>query len=165
MNIFNHWWLLLPLLLFIPQVRWALFGNDDDGFYGDLSWNPTGKKTWWTAVRWWGRNPCHNLCFYVIGLATNPITNIEHKFNRYGMYPKDVFAPSGFLNLTVIVYEFWLLPFISLSFGSSKFYFGWRERGNFGIKTTGLFMILPIVLVVLGGYKLFITVSAMLATF
>jgi len=46
---------------------WLLFGNDDDGIYGDLNWNPTQAKSTWIAIQWWFRNPLHNLVFYVMG--------------------------------------------------------------------------------------------------
>jgi hypothetical protein len=63
-------------------LAWALFGNEDDGIYGQY------PETRWGAVQWWLRNPAHNLTFYVMGAA-----HLDHK--RSGMWPFSVFAPGG----------------------------------------------------------------------
>jgi hypothetical protein len=51
-------------------ITWALFGNDLGGLYGerDHNWvnNGNTEKTFWTAVRWWCRNPMHNLFWHVL---------------------------------------------------------------------------------------------------
>jgi hypothetical protein len=178
-------------------LAWALFGNDDDGIYGDLNWNPTQEKTWQRAVLWWLRNPFHNALFFVLGTGHTDST-------RAGKYPADVFSPVGGWNyavttvkrysrvlsgLIVTVYfalvwslsiasykllwpsdgwhlswDDWyilaargvlllplaaftlystaagfriygFMPFVSY-IGAIKFYVGWRERGNFGVKLT-----------------------------
>lgn len=48
------WWNIPALLL------WSLFGNHDDGPYGKF------EETLWGAVKWWLRNPFHNLWFYTL---------------------------------------------------------------------------------------------------
>lgn len=113
----------------IKKVLWALFGNDEDGFYGDTSWNPEQKKSLWIAVQWWVRNPFHNLTFHVI-CPKSP-------FTREGSFPKDVFNPcgSGWNRCVITSATGKKFPFISY-IGWCKFYIGWRERGNFGIKLT-----------------------------
>lgn len=112
----------------IKKLIWALFGNDEDGVYGDMSFNPEQKKSRWIAVKWWFRNPFHNFTFHVIG--------VPRPFTSVGDCPRDVFNPQGGWNRVAHkgangkVY-----PFISYN-GKVKFYIGWRERGNFGIKFT-----------------------------
>lgn len=112
-------------------LAWALFGNEDDGPYGDLNWNPAQEQTLKRRVLWWFRNPAHNLCFYVIGVADRTDTV------RRGVFPDDVFSPVDGWNMTVtfVADGDRQLPFISY-IGWCKFYVGWRERGNFGIKLT-----------------------------
>lgn len=58
---------------------WALFGNDEDGIYGMY------PHTTWGAVRWWLRNPFHNLCFHVLNWPGGP-------FLRYQGYGWDIYA-------------------------------------------------------------------------
>lgn len=128
-------------------LLWALFGNDDDGYYGDLAWNPTRKESLIVAVLWWLRNPFHNLTFYVVGLAN------KTGWTRYGRYPKDVFAPSGGWNWCYIRYGWLWLPFISYQGSIGKFYIGWRERGNFGIKLTGKLLVIALVLLAIKFYQ------------
>jgi hypothetical protein len=51
-------------------IIWALFGNDEGGIYGenDDAWVAAGNtaRTPWTAIRWWFRNPFHNLFIHVL---------------------------------------------------------------------------------------------------
>lgn len=109
------------------RVLWALFGNDDDGPTGPPSFMPAAPP-WWRRVCWWIRNPAHNFTFYVIGIA-------GRDFFSTGDYPFDVFNPRGGWNRCERVYFGKRYPFISY-IGWCKFYFGWRERGNFGMKLT-----------------------------
>jgi hypothetical protein len=110
------------------KIIWALFGNDEDGIYGDLNWNPTQSKSAWIAIKWWFRNPLHNLFFHVL--------NVPKPFTSYGDYPTDVFSPVGGWNRVWRIgwngKEYKFISYI----GAIKFYIGWRERGNFGIKLT-----------------------------
>lgn len=79
--------------------------------------------------KWLMRNPLHNFTFYVIGVADKP-------FERVGRHPKDVFNPEGGWNLATSRHRCWRLPFISYTRGRFATYWGWRERGNFGVKLT-----------------------------
>jgi len=112
----------------MKKLLWALFGNDDDGVYGDLNWNPNQEKTIKRAILWWLRNPFHNLTFYVFG--------VPKPFTSKGDYPNDVFNPSGGWNNVLHIgadgKEYSFRSYI----GWCKFYYGWRERGNFGVKFT-----------------------------
>ncbi|MFQ5728962.1 MAG: hypothetical protein ACE5GN_01205 [Waddliaceae bacterium] len=126
---------------------WVLFGNDDDGIFGESShkpYRPNRKNNVNKAIAWWFRNPLHNFTFYAIGSAHR--TNSEFALlnvNRRGVFAfhydpisKNNFGGSG-------TSFFFALhggkPYISLRlkyannlFG--EFYLGWRQRGNFGIK-------------------------------
>ncbi len=121
----------------MKKIIWALFGNDDDGIYGDLNFNPSQQKTWWIAIKWWLRNPFHNFTFYVIGLADIP----ESDYTRRGRYPFTNFNPYMGWNFTAITYKWLWLPFISYEGEFGKFYIGWRDRGAFGFKLTGWLLV------------------------
>lgn len=47
-------------------LLWAFFGNDEDGPYGFF------PHTRWGAVRWWLRNPFHNLTHHVLAWPGGP---------------------------------------------------------------------------------------------
>lgn len=113
---------------FFAFIIWALLKNEDDGEIGDLNWNPQQRDTVWVRIKWWFRNPAHNLCFYVIGYAGK-------RGARYGDYPDTVFNPNGGWNRCIHVTEDGKSKFVSY-IGWCKFYWGPRERGNFGIKFT-----------------------------
>ena len=78
-------------------------------------------------LRWRLRNPLHNFSFYIIGIA-------DKEFTRAGRYPDTVFNPHDGWNWAVCKYGWLRLPFVSCQYGRFSTYFGWRERGNFGIK-------------------------------
>ncbi|MCX5495354.1 hypothetical protein OSH11_11600 [Kaistia dalseonensis] len=65
---------LAILCVVIPSWRWAIFGNDDDGLYGDPGWEVANAHKWWArrrwtlAVAWWIRNPFHNLVWHVLNV-------------------------------------------------------------------------------------------------
>mgnify|MGYP003352523918 CR=1 FL=1 len=75
--------------------------------------------------RW--RNLGHNFTFYVIGVA-------DREFKRTGLHPENVFAPGSGWNFAVIRCGICPLPFVSYHGRYCETYFGWRERGNFGMK-------------------------------
>lgn len=109
-------------------IIWAFFENDEDGPIGDASFNPARADTWLIRFNWWRKNPAHNFTFHVI--------NVPAPFTSVGDYPGDVFSPVGGWNKVIRTgangktYKF--ISYI----GWCKFYWGWRERGNFGIKLT-----------------------------
>lgn len=110
-------------------ILWALFGNDEDGIYGDLSWNPEQKRGVWIAIKWWFRNPCHNLTFHVL--------RVPAPFISMGDAPHDVFNPAGGWNRVTRISAVNQRRYNFISYiGRIKFYWGYRERGNFGIKLT-----------------------------
>ena len=101
------------------------FGNEDDPL-PPPDYRPDDRRR---VTKWYFRNPTHNFNFYVIGLA-------DKTFRRSGRYPAQVFSPRQGWNWAICKYYWWRLPFVSYQKNSFRFYFGWRERGNFGIKLT-----------------------------
>jgi hypothetical protein len=64
-------------------LLWALFGNDDDGAWGQRSGEPgyDGKPfSVWLAVCWWFRNPAHNLFFHVLRWPGGPFLSVKGCF-------------------------------------------------------------------------------------
>jgi hypothetical protein len=114
----------------LPPIHWYdkinpvwWWGNADDPVPPD--WyepdNPHRQRDWFF------RNPLTNFSFFVIGVA-------DKNFVRYGRYPKLVGNPHGGWNVAIIRRRILLLPFVDYKNSRMEFYFGWRERGNFGIK-------------------------------
>ncbi len=109
----------------INWITWAFFGNELDGPLGDIRWNPERKDDIKTRLKWWFRNPMHNLTWHVIGFAHKPST-------RYDINDTD--QPGwnkawSILDETGKKYPFYL--YIGKTW---TFYAGWRGRGNFGFK-------------------------------
>lgn len=112
-------------------IMWSLFGNDDDGIFGEgpkAHYYPEQNPSLVKAIRWTVRNPFHNFCFYVIGSAYRENGKVTCVDLRSKLNGSRLFI--GFHGGK---------PFISLCVRYSperkgEFYFGWRERGNFGIK-------------------------------
>jgi len=99
------------------------FGNADDPVAPE-SYRP-GKCC--RNAYWRLRNPCHNFTFYVMGVADKP-------FTRVGRFAQENFHPNRGWNWAGCRYKCLRLPFLSYRRGVFKFYCGWRERGNFGMK-------------------------------
>src|SRR3989344_2497974 len=110
-------------------TTWMLFGNQNNGIFGEDQEKPYSEDIGLGSfLAWQLRNPLHNFTFYGIGSAgweKHTTTEAYSLDNKKGSHSKLVFND----------YK----PFISLVFPVSKerefqFYFGWRERGNLGIK-------------------------------
>jgi hypothetical protein len=105
----------------LNPVWW--FGNMDDPV--PPAWfRPDSKHR---VFLWHLRNPFHNFDHYVIGIS-------DRKFVRSGKYPERNSSPDGGWNFAVARRKLAVLPFLSYQRGRFNFYFGWRERGDFGIK-------------------------------
>ncbi len=106
----------------INPVWW--WGNSDDPV--PPFWYEPGNSH--RNRDWFFRNPMSNFCNYVIGVA-------DKDTHRSGLYPKLVGNPNGGWNFTVTRWKFLFFPFVDYKARSVhfEFYFGWRERGNFGI--------------------------------
>jgi hypothetical protein len=78
-------------------------------------------------TEWYFRNPLSNFTYFVIGVADKRIV-------RSGRYPTEVGNPHGGWNFAVTRRRILFLPFWDYKNSRMEFYFGWRERGNFGIK-------------------------------
>jgi len=62
---------------------WALFGNDEDGQWGQNSGVPGYQgqpDSVWLRVCWWLRNPFHNLFFHVLRWPGGPFLSVSHCF-------------------------------------------------------------------------------------
>jgi hypothetical protein len=79
------------------------------------------------GLKWSFRNPLHNFHFYVIGVA-------DKKIHRSGRFPDKNSDPRGGWDFEAARYKFIWLPFVSYHRTDFDFYFGWRNRGNFGVK-------------------------------
>ncbi len=102
-------------------------GNADDPLPPD--WYRPGSK--FRKVLWYFRNPFHNFTFYVIGIGDK---TDRAEYSRCGKFPNEVFAPGYGWNYSYVKYKSIRLPFVSYWSPKQKLYFGWRERGNIGIK-------------------------------
>ncbi len=76
---------------------------------------------------WYLRNPFVNFTYFVIGVA-------DKKTVRSGVHPLVPGNPNGGWNFAVTRRRIAYLPFVDYKRHRFEFYFGWRERGNFGMK-------------------------------
>ncbi len=125
-------------------LSWSLFGNDDDGIFGEESnYKPEIPLCAGKAVNWYTRNPLHNFCFYVIGSSQKE--NAEYILLKAtpgqltGMTRSEIPSNFGGKGTSFFAALHGNKPFVSLRIlwtptKKSEFYLGWRERGNFGAK-------------------------------
>ena len=113
-----------PKIHFYQKLNpvWWLKNSDDPK---PPAWYRPEEK--YRRLKWSFRNPLHNFDFYVIGVA-------DKKFSRSGKFPALNSDPRGGWDFEAARYKFVWLPFISYHRPKFDFYFGWRNRGNFGIK-------------------------------
>ena len=117
-------WADLPKIHFYDKLNPVWWMENSDEPVPPEWYKPEDKHR---VMKWHFRNPFHNFDFYVIGVA-------DKKFVRSGKYPGRNSSPHGGWDFEVARRKLALLPFISYQRGGFNFYFGWRERGNFGIK-------------------------------
>jgi len=136
-------WIDLP-----HWTTWALFGNDDDGIFGEepsADYLPDERICATKALRWFLRNPLHNFTFYVIGGADRcngefDILRIDDTGISSGHYrcPARYTFPSKKSSCFYVALHggkpFVALRWIHCPHHQSDFYLGWRCRGNFGAK-------------------------------
>ena len=149
-----------PLYDYIPRHRsqiysgdighwftWALFGNDEDGIYGESPqrrYRYEQPNTQQKATAWYFRNPCHNFCYYVIGDANRPQTQVALiSISRKNVSLLSVIPPpaENFPDKNTCFFLGFngCKPFISLRLRythcrTTDIYLGWRNKGNFGGK-------------------------------
>jgi hypothetical protein len=99
------------------------FGNTDEP--NPPGWYLPGHE--FREFKWRLRNPFHNFGNYIIGF-------VDKETARSGRYPDLIGNPNGGWNFTIIKCKRLRLIFVDYKYGRFEFYFGWRERGNFGIK-------------------------------
>ncbi len=114
----------LPPIHFYNKINplWW-FGNADEP--RAPAWYRPGSS--FRNVAWYVRNPLANFSNYVIGIGDKASV-------RSGRYPTKISNPNGGWNYAVSRRHILYLPLIDYKRGRFEFYFGWRERGNFGIK-------------------------------
>lgn len=127
-------------------MLWTLFGNDDDGIFGEESarFQPDVEPSLAKAIAWNLRNPLHNFCFYIIGSAesvNSAFTLLEVSAKGVKAYTYEPEATTVFAGEQSSLYLALHggKPFVSICWNwndsmQSKFYLGWRCRGNFGAK-------------------------------
>lgn len=110
-------------------LTWALFGNDDGGIYGekDGGWVAAGntEQNAWTAIRWWFRNPFHNLFWHVIDWPREKAL-VLYNADRGMWYERELDDTPW--NVTDSHFELDLAPFlITWQTQNWEGYFGWRN--------------------------------------
>ena len=126
-------------------VSWNLFGNEDDGIFGEYCVaKPFSKEIDFKSfLRWNMRNPLSNISKYTLGKKGKREINSFAIFkinDRFLFMQKDykpyIFSESkASFNLSLNHY----LPFLSFKFPvflerRFDFYMGWRPDGSLGIK-------------------------------
>jgi len=129
-----------------PEPKWHTVAMPRKASVPVIHWYDKINPVWWLGnaeepvppawyeptnsmrkVKWYFRNPFTNLSYYVIGVADKDTV-------RSGRYPESVGNPHGGWNFAVTRRRIVYLPFWDYKNRHMEFYFGWRERGNFGIK-------------------------------
>ena len=119
------WWPLSNNI--IGKLLWNIFGNSDDP--EPPSWfKPDDKHR---ILRWYIRNPFHNLAFYIIGFE-------DKDRICYGINPGKVLIDGFCVYLSKIKRLPIIVPFLSYQRTMKnkifQLYIGWRRGGAFGIK-------------------------------
>lgn len=128
-------------------TSWSLFGNDDDGIFGEeptADFRKCSPPSVGKALAWAYRNPTHNFCFYVIGSAGR--VNDEFTLLRLTPHYQEAFvyrpqATTVFAGKRSSLYlalhggkPFLSSRIVWSNTREGRFYIGWREKGNFGVR-------------------------------
>lgn len=114
----------LPKIHFYDKLNPVWWLKNQDNPEPPKWYKPNDKHR---KLKWSFRNPFHNFNFYVIGVA-------DKKISRSGRFPDQNSNPRGGWDFEFARYKFIWFPFMSYHRPKFDFYFGWRERGDFGIK-------------------------------
>ncbi len=128
-------------------TTWMLFGNDDDGIFGESSPKPylfSSKNTPLKAAKWWLRNPLHNFTHYTIGSAgseNREFTLINLNSKGLTTFRTETGAKHNFGSDGTSFYAglHGGKPYLSLRIvypwkRKTECYLGWRKGGAFGLK-------------------------------
>ena len=148
---------------FTPEQKsnliWIIFGNADDGIYGDDRWvppgcyYPNGIKVYKPELTLFGKNLTIPIPFISFGNIeriqySNPwkafwwwLRNPLHNFTHYVIgvadqehtYVGPDMDSQGFIKAYVL-YNGRKLPFYAFNYKGLFSYIGWRPSGGFGIK-------------------------------
>jgi len=86
-------------------------------------------KPWIRYLLWRLRNPMHNFCYYVLGVA-------DKEFLVTGDYPSSTFIPTGtgYNRLTLTGTDgSWTRKFVSYRGPKWEWYYGWNHDGRWGL--------------------------------
>ncbi len=133
---------------FGPWIMWAVFGNEDDGIFGEgphALWQTEERVSIYKAIRWAIRNPLHNFTFYIMGSAwqkNDELVLLEMDDDSMSCFLYREQASTVFYgrNDSLFIALHGWKPFVSVKFSLPYFnchcqaLCGWRERGNFGLK-------------------------------
>jgi len=118
-------------------ITWALFGNDDGGLYGQYDeWGIfllPEEMTWSVALRWWLRNPFHNMTHHVLRRERTVVRVVferpeaDYVSAPYWREPRNWVTESG-PSVQLVRDPF----FVSWRYKGWEGYLGWRESGELG---------------------------------
>ncbi len=115
----------------LSLITWAIFGNDEDGIFGERSSVPTyGKQSVRNFGRWWMRNPFHNLCAHVLRWQTSKafvLVESPGKNHFHERTHRNWVTPGRQFQITLVP------VFVSWRTDTWEGYLGWREDGALGI--------------------------------
>lgn len=128
-------------------TTWMLFGNDDEGIFGESTAKPY-KLPWQNnfvkASSWWLRNPFHNFTHYTIGSAGSENSEFTLlNLNNHGItlcrLEKGAKHNFGSSNTSFYAGFHGGKPYLSLRIlypwkRKTECYIGWRNAGAFGLK-------------------------------
>jgi len=139
----THWlYRIVPAsrgdVTFLAAIPWALFGNDEGGVFGErdpyhtVLGNPV-DLSFWGFVKWWVRNPFHNLFFHVLRWDAGDNALVLYARDENGSRwwfraPQRTWhvenGPQFYVRL--------LAPFVSYRGLRWEIYAGWRIGGALG---------------------------------
>lgn len=131
----------------VHWTTWMLFGNDDEGIFGEFASRPyriSQTNNLFKATQWWCRNPLHNFTHYILGSAQRPNSEFTLlNFNCHSLtfcnYKPIATRNYGCKCSSLFVCLHGGKPFFSLKLvypwnRKTECYIGWRKNGSFGIK-------------------------------
>jgi len=115
----------------IKDYLWSIFGNDEEPFPPDWYKRDNAWFPFWYRFQWlFIRNPLHNLAWHIIGFVGE-----LDSWYPIGDYKDDVWNPKGGWNKITWFNKKTNKKKIFRSYRGKyiEFYFGPRERGNYGV--------------------------------
>lgn len=139
----SHWlYRIIPAaradISFLTAIPWALFGNDEGGIFGErdpyhtMLGNPV-SYSFVGFLKWWFRNPLHNLFFHVLRWDCGDNALILYARDATGSRwwfraPQRTWHADEGKQLYIRL----LAPFVSYRGARWEIYAGWRIGGALG---------------------------------